>query len=422
MMMLSARTGMMLAALACLPLAASASTPFAGEDFDGGASNGVAQPTSSMYTPDNNSNDPPGTFSPGGSFFDRFGIVTREDVPNDVNDDSVSVFPTDSIGYIPETKTDNFFLLVDVENGQNPGGTVSAEWEFNVAGRSNLELSIDFAMVGEFESSDVYEFSYQIDDGPVLPAFTLTGLEGAAYGYTMDDGDFFDRIGSSFFNETEWEDLVDNGPTQGFLAYHPGDDGMDGDTAAEDGVIPVEFAGGFEDIRAYTVTNGNGTFNQAEFAPTIDPLAITSGDGTLVDEIISADDLTTYTTALTGSGSVLTLMLNGVGNGGNEYLSFDDILLSEGDDTMVLEGDFDGNGSVGDGDLTLLLSNWGQAVPPVPAGWDGFQPTAPGVGDDELTALLNNWGSSASGVAVPEPTAALLAVLAMGAFAARRQG
>ncbi len=419
-MTFSARTGMMLAAMAFMPLSAFAATPFAGEDFDGGASSGLTQPTSSAYTPDNNANDPPGTFSPGGSFFDRFGIVGR-DVPNDVNDDSVSVFPTDTIGYIPETKTDNFFLLVDVENNQNPGGTVSSEWQFDISGRSNLELSIDFAMVGEFETTDVYEFSYQIDGGPSLPAFTLTGLEGAAFGYTMDDGDFFDRIASGFFDETEWQDLIDNGPTPGFLAYHPADDGTGDDTTAQDGVIATEFAGGFEDIRAYTVTNGAGTFNQSEFAPTIDPLAITSGDGSLVDEIISADGLTTYTTALTGTGSVLTLTLNGAGNGGNEYLSFDDIVLSEGDDT-ILEGDFDGSGSVGDGDLTLLLSNWGSTVPPVPAGWTGDQPTAPGVGDDELTRLLNNWGVSASATAVPEPSAALLAALAMGAFAARRRG
>lgn len=402
MMMLSARTGMMLAAMACLPFAASASTPFAGEDFDGGASNGLTQPTSTLYTPDNNSNDPPGTFSPGGSFFDRFGIVTRDDVPNDVNDDSVSVFVTDTIGYIPEGKTDNFFLLVDVENGQNPSGTVSAEWEFNVAGRSNLELSIDFAMVGEFESADVYEFSYQIDDGPVLPAFTLTGLEGAAFGYTMDDGDFFDRIGSSFFDDTEWQDLIDNGPTPGFLAYHPADDGTGDDSTAQDGLIATEFSGGFEDIRAYTVTNGAGTFNQAEFSPTLDPLAITSGDGSLVDEIISADGLTTYTTALTGTGSVLTLTLNGAGNGGNEYLSWDNIVLSEGDG---LVGDYNNDGTVDAADYTVWR--------------DGGSPDSSQAGYD---AWANNYGATASAVAVPEPTAVLLAALAMGAFAARRQG
>ena len=418
--MFSARTGMMLAALACLPLMASASTPFAGEDFDGGTVNGLAQPLSSSYTPDNNANDPPGTFAPGGSFFDRFGIVGRDDVPNDVNDDSVSLFTADTIGYIPETKTDNFFLLVDVENNQNTGGTVSAEWEFDVSGRSNLELSIDFAMVGEFEASDVYEFSYQIDDGPVLPAFTLTGLEGAAFGYTMDDGDFFDRITDSFFDDTEWQDLIDNGPTEGFLAYHPGDDGMDGDTTAQDGLIPIEFAGGFEDIRAYTVTNGFGTFDQEEFAPTIDPLAITSGDGTLVDEIISADGLTTYTTALTGTGSTLTLMLNGAGNGGNEYLSWDDIVLSEGDATGVF-GDFEPDGDVDIIDFGVFADAFGSMT-----GDANYNVAADSEPDGDVDIIdfglfADNFGIGTAS-AVPEPSAALLAALALGAFAARRQG
>ncbi|QDT70217.1 hypothetical protein MalM25_31630 [Planctomycetes bacterium MalM25] len=99
---------------------------------------------------------------------------------------------------------------------------------------------------------------------------------------------------------------------------------------------------------------------------------------------------------------------------------FDNLVVTEVEQS-ILAGDFDGNGSVGDGDLTLLLSNWGSAVPPVPAGWTGDQPTAPGVGDDELTALLNNWGVSASAVAVPEPSTALLACLAVAALTARRR-
>ncbi len=73
-------------------------------------------------------------------------------------------------------------------------------------------------------------------------------------------------------------------------------------------------------------------------------------------------------------------------------------------------GDFDGSGAWNDGDLTLLLSNWGQSVPPVPAGWTGVQPTAPGIGDDELTKLLNNWGATA-GAAVPEPGAMALLLM-----------
>ncbi len=80
----------------------------------------------------------------------------------------------------------------------------------------------------------------------------------------------------------------------------------------------------------------------------------------------------------------------------------------------LLAGDFDGNGSVGNSDLTLLLDNWAGVVPPVPAGWTGSQPTAPGVGNDELTALLDTWAQSQGGgslSAVPEPASLALVFL-----------
>jgi hypothetical protein len=69
-----------------------------------------------------------------------------------------------------------------------------------------------------------------------------------------------------------------------------------------------------------------------------------------------------------------------------------------------IAGDIDGNGSVGNSDLTLLLDSWGDSVPPTPAGWNGMAPTAPSVGNDELTLLLDAWGA-VSTVAVPEPAA-----------------
>lgn len=84
-------------------------------------------------------------------------------------------------------------------------------------------------------------------------------------------------------------------------------------------------------------------------------------------------------------------------------------------------GDFSGNGAVENADLTLLLNNWAQSVPPAPAGWIGTpQPTSPSIDNDELTALLNNWGrtsggGSSSARAVPEPGTWLLALLGLAA-------
>lgn len=93
---------------------------------------------------------------------------------------------------------------------------------------------------------------------------------------------------------------------------------------------------------------------------------------------------------------------------------------SLGDNVVICVcGDFDGDGRMGDSDLTLLLSHWGNPVPPVPAGWIGAQPTAPGIGDDEFTALLSTWGLGWPR-AIPEPGALFLATVALLA-GARRQ-
>lgn len=84
-------------------------------------------------------------------------------------------------------------------------------------------------------------------------------------------------------------------------------------------------------------------------------------------------------------------------------------------------GDFDGNGAIGDGDLTLLLANWGKTVPSVPVGWVYDRPTAPNVGDEEFTKLLSTWGQgSATSMLVPEPTA--VTVVAVGPTMAMLRG
>ncbi|MEM9753692.1 MAG: hypothetical protein AAF916_09950 [Planctomycetota bacterium] len=72
-----------------------------------------------------------------------------------------------------------------------------------------------------------------------------------------------------------------------------------------------------------------------------------------------------------------------------------------------LLGDYDRNGTVAQGDLNLVLNNWGQAR----VGWsndDGFASNT--VDQEELNRVLNNWGSTVAPIlsvsAIPEPTAA----------------
>jgi hypothetical protein len=98
------------------------------------------------------------------------------------------------------------------------------------------------------------------------------------------------------------------------------------------------------------------------------------------------------------------------------------ILLEDISD--FINGDFDGTGAVGAGDLNLVLNNWAETVPPVPAGWIGDQPPGGTIGAALLNEVLNNWGNVAPGggaalgaAAVPEPPAIVLVGLALVAAA-----
>ena len=92
-------------------------------------------------------------------------------------------------------------------------------------------------------------------------------------------------------------------------------------------------------------------------------------------------------------------------------------------------GDLNGDGFVGQADLNIVLSHWGQSV----TGAANGDPTNEGfVGQDDLNVMLSHWGQGtapAGGAAqygaVPEPSACIL--LAMAGFglvgiAARRRG
>ncbi|MEM8783094.1 MAG: hypothetical protein AAGE65_09600 [Planctomycetota bacterium] len=75
----------------------------------------------------------------------------------------------------------------------------------------------------------------------------------------------------------------------------------------------------------------------------------------------------------------------------------------------VLPGDYNDSGQVEQGDLNLVLNNWGQPAPFAPNG-DPFATS--NVDQEELNRVLNNWGSTAApsfeGSGIPEPKAALM--------------
>ncbi|MEM1446268.1 MAG: choice-of-anchor tandem repeat NxxGxxAF-containing protein [Planctomycetota bacterium] len=87
------------------------------------------------------------------------------------------------------------------------------------------------------------------------------------------------------------------------------------------------------------------------------------------------------------------------------------IFKSQVNAIVGLIGDFNENGSVEQGDLNLVLSNWG-AARTFEDGVSAF--TTANVDQEELNAVLNNWGSSAvpnlQGFDIPEPVALIVAL------------
>ncbi len=131
-----------------------------------------------------------GAFSSLGDGFQKYQRGVSPSIPFAVLDDSVAIFPPDSQGIIREDNPDEFFGVVDTENADNTGA-VSATWVFNIAGGSDLALSIDMGAMGDFESSDYFTWTYSIDGGPTMTAFASTVDEAGAYTYTLAGGASF---------------------------------------------------------------------------------------------------------------------------------------------------------------------------------------------------------------------------------------
>ncbi len=421
-----------LAAVLALPLAAGAQTPFAGEDFDGGATNGGFSAATSVFTPDNNSHPNPPTAPArwvGGSFFDAYGIISRApdgtpgDALFDFTDDSANpadLRPDDLMGILKSNKLDNVVHLVDTANGQNPSGNVGATWTFDISGRSNIQLQIDMAAIGDFESDDFMTFTYSIDGGPQQTAFDVRvdeidsgfGLQKSniLYGITMESGTFTDRYlyPTAFFSSDEWLDVVEGVAAPGTVEFHPRDNGMDGDSVAQDGYIPITFLGGTEDIRAYK----DGDFDQSEFLAYRNPLFVNPTEAPDADSnnfstgTMLNNDFETLSTMIDGTGSTLTLTFTGRTNdsAGQEFMTFDNILLSE---AAGLTGDYNSDGKVDAADYTVWR--------------DGNSPDSSQTGYD---TWADNYGATSTppAVSVPEPTSlAVLLSAAAGLFAARRR-
>ncbi len=104
-------------------------------------------------------------------------------------------------------------------------------------------------------------------------------------------------------------------------------------------------------------------------------------------------------------------------------VSYENLSLISG---AGIPGDYNDSGQVEQGDLDLVLSNWGRDTDAngVPDGWDHDLPMGQ-IEQTELDGVLSNWGATAApvftGSAVPEPTGTGLAALAGAALMRRRR-
>ncbi|MEM9304600.1 MAG: ExeM/NucH family extracellular endonuclease [Pseudomonadota bacterium] len=141
--------------------------------------------TSFTASPDNTATN--GAFP--SSALDVFGITDRT-VNTDFADDSAS--SGDNLGLIGAGDTDTFFGVEDLDNSDNPGGTGTGVWTFDVSGFVDLELSIDVAAMGDFEAGDnSHTISYTMDGGSSINAFTLDGDNAGNFTYTLESGSMF---------------------------------------------------------------------------------------------------------------------------------------------------------------------------------------------------------------------------------------
>ncbi len=126
-------------------------------------------------------------FGSPGDGFQKYQRGVSSSIPFSVLDDSLFDFPADELGIIDEANLEEFFGIVDTENSDN-SGPVSAEWVFNIAGASDMALSIDMGAMGDFESSDFFLWEYQVDGGPVQTAFQSSVDEAGSQTYTLAGG------------------------------------------------------------------------------------------------------------------------------------------------------------------------------------------------------------------------------------------
>ncbi len=118
-------------------------------------------------------------------------------MPFNISDDSVEgaqgspPFVSDTLGFAGVAQNNNgFFGITDTVNGNNPGNTVTVDFVFDITGAPQLNVSMDFAAMGDFEATFTVDFlnvEYAIDLGPFNPLFTSSVDDTINQTYMMDN-------------------------------------------------------------------------------------------------------------------------------------------------------------------------------------------------------------------------------------------
>jgi hypothetical protein len=98
--------------------------------------------------------------------------------------------PADTRGVIPYGDNDVFFGLADTINPQKTSGPVTAVWQFDIAGATDLALGVDVAVMGNFESTgstavDYFTWTVRVDNGAVQTVLAGAVDEALSRTYTM---------------------------------------------------------------------------------------------------------------------------------------------------------------------------------------------------------------------------------------------
>tara|TARA_B100000446_G_C10549460_1_gene339737 strand:+ start:424 stop:1380 length:957 start_codon:yes stop_codon:yes gene_type:complete len=120
---------------------------------------------------------------------DNFGVLQQglQPLSNQLLDQSRT--SNDELGIIIEDEDFSpFFAIQDLQNTHNPNGTGQAKWLFDISGTDSLEIQLDIAAMGDFEISDWFRWSYQIDDNPLYPLFKIETDTTQEHSYQLASG------------------------------------------------------------------------------------------------------------------------------------------------------------------------------------------------------------------------------------------